>query len=71
MHVCMLTEAKHLLAFAPVQVMQESDVAPGGHKYCPTGHVEVHCHMSARTCVSVEILWIYFQASTHTSDSKT
>jgi hypothetical protein len=63
MYVCMLTEAKHLLAFAPVHVTQESDVAPGGHKYCPTWHVEAHCHMSAHICVSVAFLRIYVGVS--------
>jgi hypothetical protein len=30
--VCILTEAKHLALFSPLQLMHVSEVEPGGHK---------------------------------------
>jgi hypothetical protein len=45
MYASILTLDKHLLLFAPPQLMHVSEDDPGGHKYSPKGHVDLHCDM--------------------------
>jgi hypothetical protein len=52
-----LTEAKHLLKFAPLQFIQLSEDEPGGHRYSPKAQVALHCHVLV--CMYVCILNVY------------